>query len=237
MMTAGAMTRGTVVAWLFFGAILLVLLMLLVNWATRSDRATVRLVARYLIWFLVGALALLLIARGLTGVAIALLVGAGALAWRKHLASRSRASRPDPARPRVDTRYVRITLNDATGDLDGVILAGRFAGRHLSELGKDDLTALYDELGRDDPEGAQLLDAYLARAYPGEWQEGEASKRGAGRMTREDAFEILGLAPGATPTDIKEAHHRLMKKFHPDQGGSTYFAARLNEAKDLLLKT
>ena len=56
-------------------------------------------------------------------------------------------------------------------------------------------------------------------------------------MTREEAFEILGLAEGATQSDIKAAHHRLMKKFHPDQGGTNYFAARINQAKDLLLKT
>lgn len=224
-------------AWLFFGAILLVLLMLLVNWAARSDKSLVRTVARSLLGFLVLALVLLLVARGLAGVALALAVGAGLVVWRKWAAKRARMARPDPASPRVDTRYVRITLNQETGDLDGVILAGRFAGQHLSELDKDDLSALYDELSRDDPEGAQLLDAWLARAYPGEWQEGAASKQSFAPMTRDDALEVLGLAPGATTADIKEAHHRLMKKFHPDQGGSTYFAARLNEAKDLLLKT
>ncbi len=222
---------------LFFGAILLVLLILLVNWAANSDRKSVQTVARYLVWFLVGALVLLLTARGLAGVALALAVGTALVAGRKYLIRRRATSRPDAASPRVDTRCVRITLNQQTGDLDGVILSGRFAGRYLSELGKDELSALYDELSRDDPEGAQILDAFLARAYPGEWVEGAASKWSAGPMSREDAFELLGLAPGATPTDIKEAHHRLMKKFHPDQGGSTYFAARLNEAKDLLLKT
>lgn len=55
-------------------------------------------------------------------------------------------------------------------------------------------------------------------------------------MTREQALEILELNENPTEADIKAAHHRLMMKIHPDQGGSGYFAAQLNQAKDLLLK-
>jgi hypothetical protein len=223
---------------LFFGAILIVLLLLLVNWAARSDSATVHVAARYFIGFLVLAAVLFLVARGLTGVALALLVGAALWAFRARLAGRRGRSRLSQPPSQVDTRYLRVTLDPESGAMEGVVLAGRFAGQRLGEMTRDDLSALYDELRREDPEGAILLDAFLARAYPGEWQqEAQAKHAGDGPMTREEAFEILGLAPGATSTDIKEAHHRLMKKFHPDQGGTTYFAARINEAKDLLLKT
>ncbi len=55
-------------------------------------------------------------------------------------------------------------------------------------------------------------------------------------MTREQALEILELTGNPTDEDVKEAHHRLMMKMHPDQGGSGYFASQLNQAKDLLLK-
>jgi hypothetical protein len=226
------------VAWVFAGAILLVLLLVLVNWAAKADAAAVRRVARYFGAFVLGAVALFLAMRGLFGPAGVVALGALALASRQLLPLLGGARKSPAQRSQVDTGRLRVILDHDTGAMEGTVLAGRHAGRRLDELSREDLTELYDELLREDPDGARLLDAYLARTFQGEWRE-DTSRRpeAGGPMTREEAFEVLGLNPGATVAEIKEAHRRLMKKFHPDQGGSTYFASRINEAKDLLLKT
>lgn len=56
-----------------------------------------------------------------------------------------------------------------------------------------------------------------------------------GSMTRDEAFQVLGLPPTATPDEIRRAHRALMRVNHPDQGGSVWLAARINQARDLLL--
>jgi type IV secretory pathway TraG/TraD family ATPase VirD4 len=66
---------------------------------------------------------------------------------------------------------------------------------------------------------------------------GGEQKRAAppsGKMSREEALAILGLAEGATAADIRSAWKRLMQKVHPDVGGSNRLAQILSEAKDVL---
>ena len=57
-----------------------------------------------------------------------------------------------------------------------------------------------------------------------------------GSMSRDEALQVLGLKSGASPDEIKQTHKRLIKDFHPDKGGSDYLAAKINEAKDVLLR-
>jgi hypothetical protein len=141
-------------------------------------------------------------------------------------------------------RFVRMQLDHDTGALSGEVISGSFAGRSLDALDREELLALRDEASGDG-ESLALVEAYLDRRMPG-WRddvEGDAAagagaggaSDATGPMTNQQAYEILGLAPGASQADIRAAHRRLMKKVHPDQGGSTFLAAKINEAKDLLI--
>lgn len=147
---------------------------------------------------------------------------------------------------RVRTTYLEMRLDHDSGDIEGQVIRGRFSGKWLSDLQLDELLELWRECRRYDTQAAQLLEAYIDRAHP-DWrdfaEEAEEQEMGSGRsadtagaMTVEEAYEILGLKPGAAASEIRKAHRILMKKLHPDQGGSNYLAAKINEAKDLLLK-
>ena len=139
---------------------------------------------------------------------------------------------------RVRSRFVRMQLDHDTGALSGEVTRGAYAGHSLDALDRKELLALRDEVSGDG-ESLALVEAYLDRRMTG-WRdglEGEAAGGAseAGPMTDQQAYEILGLAPGASQAEIRAAHRRLMKKVHPDQGGSTFLAAKINEAKDRLL--
>jgi hypothetical protein len=144
----------------------------------------------------------------------------------------------------VATAFLRMTLDHDTGSMTGTILRGRFSGMRVEELGLAELLALLRECRAEDEEGARLLEAYLDRLHP-DWREELAGERAGsssggarpagGDMTVEEAYAILGLAPGADAEAIKEAHRRLMVKLHPDHGGSDYLATKINRARDVLL--
>jgi hypothetical protein len=151
----------------------------------------------------------------------------------------SRRGRPASAR----SASIEMQLDQQTGVMTGRVLAGPLQGRDLDTLTRSDCLALYADCQREDPEGARLLETYLDRRFAG-WRQadqgqGEAGERGSARdsaMTRDQAYEVLGLPQGAGAEEIIRAHRSLMKKLHPDHGGSTALAARVNEAKDVLLR-
>jgi hypothetical protein len=144
---------------------------------------------------------------------------------------------------RVRSSCLNMELDHDTGRLTGEIIAGAHAGRSLDEF---DLTELLALGASFDAESLALLESYLDRRFPawrehaqGEragWQSAEVRGAAAGKMTAQEAYQILGLQAGASEADISRAHRSLMKKLHPDQGGSTYLASRVNEAKDTLLQ-
>lgn len=147
----------------------------------------------------------------------------------------------------VETRFLRMSLDHDSGTIDGVVVEGEFAGRKLGELSLPDLLSLLRECRVADDQSASVLEAYLDRAHK-DWRDAAEAAPGAGdkrsrawgrgassALTPEEAYKVLGLEPDATRAEIKEAHRRLMRANHPDMGGSDYLAARINEAKDLLL--
>ena len=156
-----------------------------------------------------------------------------------------RASRKSPGQKSgVRTEALQMELDHDSGRMEGRCLKGQFAGRALSSLSPDELLQLLEELRTTDPQGALLIEAYLDRRSHG-WRNrrsddaargGPRQPRGPrGRMTSKEAYDVLGLEPGAKGEAIRAAHRRLMMKLHPDQGGSTYLASRINEAKEVLL--
>lgn len=141
----------------------------------------------------------------------------------------------------IRTAWLAMRLHHGSGAMSGEVLQGPLSGRSLQGLDLSDLLALLRDCAGADTQSAALLEAYLDRRFGPEWREQtpqDEAPRAAdngGAMTREQALDILGLTPGADATAIREAHRRLMKKMHPDHGGSNYLAAQINRAKDLLL--
>jgi DnaJ domain len=155
--------------------------------------------------------------------------------WRKAGAGAGRFSR-------IRSAMIEMEIDHATGAVEGTVLAGSLAGRRLSGLDIASLRRLHEECGAHDPDGIQLLEAYLDRRFSG-WRENAQGDRDtrtrthaqSGIMTKEEAYQVLGLQPGASLDEIRQAYRTLMKKLHPDQGGTAYLAARVNQAKEVLL--
>ncbi len=145
------------------------------------------------------------------------------------------------------TPWVRVVLDHDTGDIDGEVLQGSFSGARLSQLNLGDVVTVLHSAAAD-ADTVQVLEAYLDRMHEG-WRDhaggGQSNGQGSGRtdrpasggpMTRAEALDVLGLDDTASEEDIVEAHKRLIQKLHPDRGGSTFLATKINQAKDLLLK-
>lgn len=141
---------------------------------------------------------------------------------------------------KVRTRLLVMTLDHDSGHIDGEVTDGSFASRSLGSLSIDELRSLYGECQRIDPEGVRLLAAYVARVHGDDWQQSDPGSQQASTTSAEpsvsEAYEILGLKDGDTKQAVVEAHRRLMGKMHPDKGGSDYLAARINLAKEVLIR-
>ncbi len=229
--------------WIAAGAAALLLLLVLARGFATASLGTVKTA---LVWGLGSAGAVLF--------ALMLLTGRGASAlwalvmfgpalrqlwngWR----TRRVFSRPAEAGEAsgVETPTLEMRLDLASGLMSGRVRRGGFAGRELADLSEPELRALLADCGREDTESVALLEAWLDRVHPGWRDEGADAPPPPGsadaRMTKGDALAVLGLAEGATEEEIRAAHRRLMRGAHPDQGGSDWLAARVNQAREVLL--
>ena len=186
-----------------------------------------------------------LVLRGMVGYAMSLaalgswlLWGGGAAPWGFPSAQKTPGQSSS-----VTTDTLEVELDHDSGEIVGHVLKGVFAGRQLELLTPAEMARLWQDCRFSDPQSAQIIEAYLDRLHP-TWREdlaraeGEPSTAGAatdGPMTRAQALEVLGLQEDASEEEIRHAHRELMKKLHPDRGGSTFLAAKINEAKDVLL--
>ena len=157
----------------------------------------------------------------------------------------------------VRTRTLLMRLDQDSGEMSGTVLAGPFEGRELGAMTDDELGALHERCRHDDTEALRLLEAWLVRERGDAWRfdegaggeggpggpdgRGGGAGAGAGRggegpaIGEHEAREILGVGDDATREDIVAAHRSLMGRLHPDKGGSNWLAARVNEAKRVLV--
>lgn len=140
----------------------------------------------------------------------------------------------------IETEYLRMVLNPS-GRLSGRVRTGALAGRLLDALSPAELGVLYRFCATDE-NSMKVLEAWLDREGPADWRQkifpkddGFSADYASGHMTHAEALRVLDLGADATPDQIREAYCRLITRLHPDHGGSSYLAAQLNCAKDVLL--
>ena len=240
-------------SWLFFGFLLLCAALVL---AYAFVHANPRSLAKVIRYSAATCLVLFALAVGFrAGIAAALpfvLLAMAVLRLRPRLGGGGLGSfgpgpAPSPGQiSQVETVTLRVTLEHDTGAMDGEVRVGPFVGRRLSDLAKGELVALLQQCQKDDRESAALIQTYIGRHRASEFAADEFEEAtttgdgpgssGSSVMTSEEACSILGLTRDATHEEIVEAHRNLMKKFHPDRGGSSYLASKINQAKDVLLE-
>ncbi len=229
-------------AWIALGGLALLLVLYLLKLFAEARIETVKLVLACIAggFGLVAVTGLLASGRGFQALWSLVLFGPAIWqGWRSWRAKRgfSAPGGESGKETRVETATLAMSLDHETGAMSGQVRRGTYAGRWLADLGLEALLDILAECAADDPESVPLLEAWLDRTHP-DWREAaqQGRRRPAdGKLTREEAFEVLGLQEGASEEEIRAAHRRLMRAVHPDQGGSAWLAARLNAARDLLL--
>ena len=226
--------------YLLFGLAALVILLFLTRIYTVANTQALARQLRIGAGVAVLAGAGVLVFRGATGYAMSLAALGSWLLWGAGGGPFGGSAQKSPGQTsRISTEHLEVELDHDTGEIRGRVLKGFFAGRDLQSLSPAEMAHLWQDCRFADPQSAQILEAYLDRAHP-TWREDMARAEGEdagpdGKMSRAQALDILGLKEGASEEEIRRAHRDLMLKMHPDRGGSTFLAAKINEAKDVLL--
>ena len=238
------------IAYLILGISLLIGFMFLTRWFVATEPRRVATVARWTALVIAVVIGGLLIWAGREALAAFLLpLLLPVLLRYRTLWNRIKAAGGPAAgqTSQVETRFLRMTLDHDSGVMTGVVREGHFRGRRLEELDRNEFVELWRECRAEDAQSAAVLEAYMDRTQGEDWRQAAGAGAGAGTgagtgprsaatgMTRQEAYEILGLEANASKKEIHEAHRRLMRQVHPDHGGSNYLAAKINQAKDLLL--
>ena len=180
---------------------------------------------------------LTLLRRGVIGIP---LIFIGVSWWRRNRSKRPISS-AEGQKSTVRSAHLEMELDHDTGEMDGTILTGRLKGVRLSSLSEEEILSLYFDF-RSDTDSISLLESFLDRYYP-DWRDRVDSDDSRNRndtsgfdnMTRQEAYQILGLEPNASQEEIHQAWRRIIKAVHPDSGGSAFLAAKINTARDILL--
>ncbi|MBL95545.1 MAG: hypothetical protein CFH06_00519 [Alphaproteobacteria bacterium MarineAlpha3_Bin5] len=233
-------------SYLALGLALLAGILLAAKWFVNADP---RIFIKFIKWILFGIIACVGLYFVLTGRgAWALAVLPAALPYLLRIRSLARTARMFSQMHRggrtgsseVRTKLLHMQLDHGSGKITGEVISGAFTGRKIEQMSLAELILLNDECEKVDSEGARIIRTFLDRENPGwdNFQKSKGSTRSSGKTTdmdREEALEILGLPKNASKQHIREAYHRLITNLHPDRGGSTYLAAQINRAKEVLL--
>ncbi|MEL6299131.1 MAG: molecular chaperone DnaJ [Pseudomonadota bacterium] len=231
-------------AYLIFGLAALVVILLMLRGATSLQPGTAARAIRAIGGIVALGAATFFLVRGAFAYAIGL---ASFGIYLLSLAGSPGGVRPMPGAgggsgqtSRVETDHLEMELDRETGGLSGRVRKGVFAGRDIDTMAPAEIALLWQDCRFSDPQSAQLLEAYLDRVHPS-WREdmasAEAGPGAGGQMTQAEALEVLGLKPNPSAEDVRRAHKALILKIHPDHGGSAYLAQKINEARDILLRT
>lgn len=190
------------------------------------------------------ALLVIFIATGKLNWLIGVVGSAGLLIWRNLFLLKKfapfffqLANKHTGFSPVIRTKFLKVQFSK--NSLQGDVIEGPLKGRQLAELSSEDIETLSLYYKENDKESLLLLHAYIQQQNinpNSNQQNNNYHEPSSQELSQKEALEILGLDDSAGREEILKAHKKLLQRLHPDRGGSNYLAAKVNRAKDILIK-